>query len=159
MFHNLLLNVVLFHLGTHTHMFYHTYFSSLDKGFGSIMFQILIFATFADMFLGAARGFALRKWNSTISIKGIAKHTAIVVVPMFVYPFVDMMGFGYVGDAGITFLAFAQASSVMENWIALGLPFKDSWKKYFDNKKIEQKEREQSIHTDDPVPDENEKKL
>lgn len=142
-----------------THNFIHMYLTSMDKGFGSTMFQILIAAVFFDVLLGTARGISLKKINSTISVNGLAKHAMIVIVPMFLYPYVDIMGYGYFGDAVVAYLSFTQCTSLMENWISLGLPFKEEWRQFFDEKKIEQKGRYGSIHTDNPVPDENEKKL
>lgn len=144
---------------THSQIFLHMYINSIDKGFGSIMFQLLIGTVVLDFLLGTVRGISLKKINSTISVNGLAKHAMIVIVPMFLYPYIDLMGYGYFGDAIIGFLVLSQGQSLLENWIAIGLPFKPEWRQFFDEKKIEQKERRGTIHTDDPVPDENEKKL
>ncbi|WP_429971272.1 phage holin family protein [Fructilactobacillus sp. Tb1] len=143
----------------HTVTFFHLYLTSMDKGFGSFMFQALIAVVIADVLLGTVRGWLLKKVNSTISVNGLAKHVMIIVIPMFLYPYVDIMGYGYFGDAVIAYLAYAQLTSLAENWIAMGLPFDPKWKQYFDEKKIEQKMRTGSIHTDNPVPDEKDKKL
>ncbi|KRN77622.1 hypothetical protein IV67_GL001466 [Weissella minor] len=62
-------------------------------------------------------------------------------------------------DGLIAFLALSEAGSVLENWIAMGLPFKEEWRRFFDEKKLEQKERVGTVHTDEALPNENDKKL
>lgn len=139
--------------------FFHLYLNSMDKGLSSVMFQLLIGVVVLDIVLGIARAISLKKVNSTIAVNGLAKHAMIVIIPMFLYPYIDLMGYGYFGDTVIAFLVLSQGQSLLENWIAMGLPFNPEWRQFFDEKKIEQKMRPGSIHTDDPVPDENEKKL
>lgn len=69
------------------------------------------------------------------------------------------MGYSTVADAAIAFLALSEGGSVLENWIALGMPFRPEWRQFFDEKKLEQKERVGTIHTDVDVPEQHDKKL
>lgn len=133
--------------------------ASFDKGWTSHYYMLLTALVFADLFLGFGRAISLKKFNSTICLAGITKHVAVLVVPMLLYPFVDIMGYGSVADGLIAFLALSEGGSVLENWIAMGLPFKEEWRSFFDEKKLEQKERVGTIHTDEQAPDETDKKL
>lgn len=132
---------------------------SFDKGWTSNYYMLLVALVFADLILGFGRAIALKKFNSTIGLAGITKHVMVLIVPMLIYPFVDIIGYGSVADGLIAFLALSEAGSVLENWIAMGLPFKEEWRRFFDEKKLEQKERVGTIHTDEVLPNENDKKL
>ncbi len=133
--------------------------ASFDKGWTSHYYMLLAGLVFADLFLGFSRAISLKKFNSTIGLAGITKHVTVLVVPMLLYPFVDVMGYGSVADGIIAFLALSEGGSVLENWIAMGLPFKEEWRRFFDEKKLEQKERVGTVHTDEELPHENDKIL
>lgn len=130
---------------------------SFDKGLTSLTYLTLVMLVFADLVLGFGRAIVLRKFNSTIGLAGITKHVMLLIIPMMLYPFVDLMGYSTVADAAIAFLAFSEAGSVLENWIALGLPFKPKWRQFFDEKKLEQKERVGTIHIYEELTNENDK--
>lgn len=132
---------------------------SFQNGISSYIFMTLVALVFADLALGVGRAIAQHKFNSTIGIVGVVNHALMLIIPIMLYPFADVLGYASIGDGFLTFLVVTQAGSVLENWIAAGLPFRPEWRKLFDNKKIEQKERIGSVHTDNPVPDETEKKL
>lgn len=133
--------------------------NSFQNGASSYIFMALVALVFADLALGVGRSISQHKFNSTIALSGVTKHALILIVPLMLYPFADVLGYTSIGDTILSFLVLSQAGSVLENWISLGLPFRPEWRKFFDDKKIEQKERTGSVHTDDPVPDETDKKL
>lgn len=130
-----------------------------NRGWTSLTYLTLVVLVFANLILWFKRAIALKKFNSTIGLAGITKHVMVLIIPMMLYPFVDWMGYSTVADAAIAFLALSEGGSVLENWIALGMPFRPEWRQFFDEKKLEQKERVGTIHTDVDVPEPHDKKL
>jgi toxin secretion/phage lysis holin len=131
----------------------------MEHGITSYMYILLIALTFSDIALGTARAFVRKKINSSIAKSGILKNALLLIIPAILYPFADMIGYRTMGDAFIGFLALSQGYSVVENWVGLGLPFNENWESFFDDKKMEQKHRIGTVHTDVIVPDEFDKKL
>ncbi|MBS0950065.1 phage holin family protein [Weissella minor] len=125
----------------------------------SYSYLALFVLTMLDLILGNIRAIVQKKVNSAVGKQGWLINAALLIVPGLLLPFADVMGYGDAANALISFLVISQAYSVVENWTALGLPFNQKWLKIFDDKKIEQKQRVNSVHTDDPVPDETDKKL
>ncbi|MHA7612284.1 phage holin family protein [Weissella viridescens] len=106
----------------------------------SYSYIALFTLTIVDILLGTAKAFSQKKINSTIAKEGMTKNLMILVVPALLLPLADLMGYADPALTLLTFLVLAQGYSVLENWIALGLPFKESWRNYFDDEKIKQKE-------------------
>ncbi|MBM7617313.1 toxin secretion/phage lysis holin [Weissella uvarum] len=102
-------------------------------------YLLLVALVFADLVLGFGRAVVLHKFNSTIGLVGIIKHVMILLIPFMLYPFVAAIGYSGVADGIILFLVMSQGGSVLENWVALGLPFKAEWKNFFDDQKLAQK--------------------
>lgn len=134
-------------------------FSVLGKGIGSYTFMALALLTVSDLILGSVRAFVQKKVNSSIAKAGLLRNAMLIVIPALLYPMAVVMNYGAVAEAFMGFLVLSQIYSVVENWVGLGLPFNDKWQSFFDAKKIEQKKRIGSIHTDLITPDEVEKRL
>lgn len=106
----------------------------------SYSFVALVVLTIVDILMGTAKAFLHKKLNSTVAKEGAVKNSMIIVVPALLLPIADLMGYADPANALLSFIVLAQVYSVLENWIALGLPFKESWRSYFDDEKIKQKE-------------------
>lgn len=102
--------------------------------------RILILLTVLDIVLGFWGAVKYRELNSTKAKDGMAKNFAIVVIPMIASHFVVGTGYVPVVDGIVSFFILSQAISVLENWISLGLPFKQEWVAFFDEQKIKNRE-------------------
>lgn len=125
----------------------------------SYMFLLYFAVVVFDCILGSYRAWKLHKVNSTLAKAGMIEHALLIFVPMVFYPFADVLGFTYVADTILTGLIVVEGYSVVENWIACGFPFNQEWLKFFDDKKLEQKMRVGTVHTEEDVPEENDKRL
>lgn len=98
----------------------------------------IVIASFIDIFMGLVKAGIGHKFNSTVSSSGILKHVAMIVVPIVSSPlFLLIKGGDVYWTAFTSLILLTMVISVVENWVACGLPFPDSLAKYLDDKKTE----------------------
>jgi len=110
----------------------HLFIISAEK---PIISYILI-ASLIDIFMGLIKAGIGHKFNSTISSAGILKHVAMIAVPILASPLFDLVNGGAAYWTAFTSLILVtMVLSVVENWIAVGLPFPSVIKKFLDDNK------------------------
>lgn len=98
----------------------------------------IVIASFVDIFMGLVKAAIGHRFNSTVSSSGLLKHVAMIVVPIVSSPLFTLIDGGDVYWTAFTSLILlTMIASVVENWVACGLPFPDSLTKYLDDKKTE----------------------
>mgnify|MGYP000943466962 CR=1 FL=1 len=98
----------------------------------------ILIASLVDIFMGLIKAGIGRTFNSTISSAGILKHIAMIAVPILTSPLFDLVDGGALyWNAFTGLILVTMLVSIVENWIAVGLPFPETLKKFLDNKKIE----------------------
>lgn len=96
----------------------------------------IIIASIVDITMGLIKAGVGKRFNSTVSSAGILKHVAMIVIPVLTSPLFDLIQGGGAYWTTFTYLILiTMIFSIVENWIAVGLPFPDSLKKYLDDEK------------------------
>ena len=96
----------------------------------------VIMSGFFAITMGLIKAGVGKRFNSTISSAGILKHVAMVIIPVLTSPLFDLISGGGAYWTAFTYLILVtMILSIVENWIAVGLPFPDSLSKYLDNEK------------------------
>jgi len=96
----------------------------------------IIIASVADIIMGLIKAGVGRRFNSTVSSAGVLKHVAMIIIPVLTSPLFDLISGGSAYWTAFTYLILiTMIFSIVENWIAVGLPFPDSLKKYLDDEK------------------------
>jgi len=96
----------------------------------------IIIASIVDITMGLIKAGVGKRFNSTVSSAGILKHVAMIVIPVLTSPLFDLIQGGGAYWTAFTYLILiTMVFSIVENWIAVGLPFPDSLKKYLDDEK------------------------
>lgn len=96
----------------------------------------IVIASIVDITMGLIKAGVGKRFNSTISSAGILKHVAMVIIPVLTSPLFDLISGGGAYWTAFTYLILVtMILSIVENWIAVGLPFPDSLKHYLDDEK------------------------
>lgn len=103
----------------------------------SHIFVAIIYTSLVDIFLGIIKAVVSKSLNSTISAYGLLKHCLLILIPPLTIPIFFALEYGDYWGVFETLVLFTQALSLVENWIALGLPFPEVIAKYLDNAKKE----------------------
>ena len=82
-----------------------------------------------EIFTGMIKAFIAHKLNSSISLKGLAKHTSVILVIITFYPYLLFIGFKGVANALILFVIVTYAISITENFEIIGVPIPKFLKK------------------------------
>ncbi|MGX7096846.1 phage holin family protein [Gemella bergeri] len=84
-----------------------------------IVMALIIF----DILSGIAKSWVTHEVNSTLSRKGILKHTAIIMFIIISFPILTAIGFKSVATTIVLYLIYSYLISVIENLTVLGVPF------------------------------------
>lgn len=96
-----------------------------------------------DVFTGYLKAFKNKKFNSKVSTNGLLRHILVFFTMIIIGTYARSLGHQSV-SIGVCFVFIGSyGSSVLENWVALGLPFKESWKVYFEQMKKSKVEKMQ----------------
>lgn len=108
--------------------------------FSSPIFIGLLILIFLDIFSGYAKAIKQRNINSKISTNGWLRHILVVVTTICVGVYARMLGFDFISySIGLAFVG-SYGISFLENLEALGVPFPQGFKKFFEqmrNKDVE----------------------
>lgn len=88
----------------------------------SIYLYALFSAILLDILTGTLKAIVNKRYNSTIGTKGIAKHTAVIILTLIATPFLIMLEFDYVAKLLIISFTYSYIMSVLENCTELGVP-------------------------------------
>lgn len=111
----------------------------IGNGAHTYFYLVLFIIVILDVLVGISKAIVLKKVNSTVGIDGLIRKTVILVAPLLLYPLFDLIGAGMVYSGLVVgFIAF-EASSVVLNLKALGVPVPDSFINFFDNNELIEK--------------------
>lgn len=84
--------------------------------------HILVVLIFMDIVIGTAKAFILKKGDSSVGLKGLIKHSLVLLLLFFVNVYLPIFNYRYVARGLDIFFITQYLISVCENWGALGLP-------------------------------------
>ncbi|MDL2310493.1 phage holin family protein [Peptostreptococcaceae bacterium OttesenSCG-928-C18] len=84
--------------------------------------HILVWAIFIDILTGTAKAFLLKKGDSSVGLKGLIKHSLVILLLFFVNVYFPIFNYGYVAKGFNSFFIVQYLVSIAENWGELGLP-------------------------------------
>ena len=92
---------------------------------------LLMLVIVADIILGVSRAWAYHEFSSRRFRKGLASHTAMLIIVAVSYPFMVYMNLGGAMDAFIFAMLSAYGASILASLSALGveIPFIDRYVK------------------------------
>jgi len=102
--------------------------------------EAFLLAVLADMFLGFFKAFfpkAKKKVDSTTGLQGAIKHLAIMILILFIYPFIDAVGYGTIANTVLVFYVGQYGISIMENLEVMGIPFPNFIKERFEKMAVD----------------------
>ena len=104
------------------------YLQELDNSF---LFISLIILVVVDVMTGKFKAMKLGIIDSSIGTSGIIKHSTIILLTVLVYLVSRIIGMIEVGHIFKVFYILEYLTSILENLEALGIPFPDSFTRYF----------------------------
>ena len=84
--------------------------------------HILVILVFMDIVIGTAKAFILKQGDSSIGLKGLIKHSLVLLLLFFVNVYLPIFNYNYVARGLDIFFIVQYGISFCENWGALGLP-------------------------------------
>lgn len=84
--------------------------------------HILVIFVFMDIVIGIAKAFILKQGDSSVGLKGLIKHSLVLLLLFFVNVYLPIFNYRYVARGLDIFFITQYAISFCENWGALGLP-------------------------------------
>lgn len=114
---------------------YDTFVHSFNNGSHEIMYWALLFATLGDLVLGVAVGFYKQRLSSNIGTWGMIRKTIVIIIPLVIYPFFDLLGILDVFQIIVGSFLMFELISVVENLDILGVPVPDVVRKYLAERK------------------------
>ena len=84
--------------------------------------HILVIVIFLDIVTGTAKAFLLKKGDSTVGLKGLIKHSLVLLLMFFINVYLPMFNYRYVARGFDIFFIVQYLVSIAENWGDLGLP-------------------------------------
>lgn len=86
-------------------------------------YHAFLFAVFADVLTGSTKALKQGKYDSKNGSIGLKTHLIVVILVLFICPYLKIMGLGHFAIGILTFYIVNYAVSVLENLEALGVPF------------------------------------
>lgn len=97
--------------------------------------HFFIAAALFDIATGITKGFFVKEAQSTKALLGIVKHMLIVLLVLFVYPYMQLLNLGGFATLFVFFYIATYTISIIENLSALGVPFPSFIKERFERLK------------------------
>ena len=97
----------------------------------SALFISLIVLIVVDVITGKFKALKLGVIDSSIGTSGIMKHTTIILLTVLVFLVSRIIGMAEIGHIFKVFYILEYTTSILENLEALGIPFPDSFTRYF----------------------------
>lgn len=115
------------------HMVYQ-YFKELPE---SLLFITLLVLIAVDIITGKYKAIQVGILDSSIGTKGLIKHTTIIILTVIVMMGTRILNVVQVAYIFKMFYILEYVTSILENLDSLGIPFPDSFKKYFKRMRTE----------------------
>lgn len=87
-----------------------------------IFIHILIFVVIFDILSGLTKSFLGKATESTKGLTGLIKHALVVILCLFIYPYLQLLGFQMEANAFIIFFITTYSISIVENLGMIGIP-------------------------------------
>ena len=84
--------------------------------------KLLLSLVLFDVLTGIVKSAVKKKLSSTIGIAGLLKHTLVMVTMATISLFAPIYGVSEYATLLISFYCLQYALSIIENWVAIGLP-------------------------------------
>lgn len=101
----------------------------------------LFWLVLIDIVTGYAKGIKLKKFDSKVGTNGLIRHFIVLVVMILIGTYARALGYQNFSIAACIFFMTNYGVSIMENWEALGLPFPDSIKPFFNQMRQNSEEK------------------
>ena len=115
----------------------------------SMPFIALIVLILIDVLTGKFKALKFGIVDSSIGTSGMIKHTTIILLTVVVAMTTRLMNVHEVSYIFKTFYILEYVTSILENLEALGIPFPDSFRKYFNRMRTKNEKRK--LGDDDEV--------
>lgn len=99
------------------------------------IFITLVILIILDVILGTIKGYKTKTLDSGISKNGITRHLVVLLVTVTLTYVFDLLGLRGYSEILTGFYCFSYFLSVAENLTAIGVPFPEGIKQYFNKMK------------------------
>ena len=99
------------------------------------IFDTLVILIILDIILGTIKGYKTKTLDSGISKNGITRHLVVLLVTVTLTYVFDLLGLRGYSEILTGFYCFSYFLSVVENLSAIGVPFPEGIKQYFNKMK------------------------
>lgn len=108
---------------------------NLSVAYNDPLVKAILLAVLLDFITGLSKAIAEHRLNSTTSSKGLMKQFAYTTVPALSMFLFDVLGGHDLWHPFLMLCLYTVILSIIENWVALGLPFPEQISKYIDSEK------------------------
>ncbi|MFS1663358.1 phage holin family protein [Streptococcus sp. zg-JUN1979] len=88
----------------------------------NIWIWVTIGLVFCDIFSGLIKAWVMHSINSSIGVKGLAKHFSVILLTIVIYPTVVYLTFEEVAWMMLALVMVTYAISITENFSEIGVP-------------------------------------
>ncbi|MGX7091169.1 phage holin family protein [Hutsoniella sourekii] len=114
------------------------HFKSLaNSGYMHCLFWLILL----DIVSGYAKGIKNRKFDSKVGTNGLIRHFLVFSVMVLIGTYARALGYPNVSIGACVFFITNYSVSFIENWEALGLPFPDKLKPFFNQMRKESEDK------------------
>ncbi|EMG27087.1 hypothetical protein X560_0370 [Listeria fleischmannii 1991] len=107
----------------------------------NLLIHILVWSVFLDIVTGFVRSWIVgRNIDSTVGLKGLAKHFLMLLIILIVYPYLEIAHLHQIGVGVAVFYIAFYGLSIVENLGQLGLPLPPVVKERFEKLKKKKEE-------------------
>ena len=108
----------------------------------SFIFIVLCVLILMDIITGKIKALKFGDIDSSVGTHGLIKHSLVLIINVLVGVFVLIIQVDYLGYLFISFYILEYVTSIIENLDVIGVPFPDTFRKYFRRLKKEHSEIE-----------------
>ena len=91
----------------------------------SVYIHLFLSIVLLDIFVGISKSFILGTTNSSVGLKGLLKHSLVIIVTVIVCFYLLIFEYDMMAKTFIIFFIVQYMISLMESWGELGLPLPD----------------------------------
>lgn len=97
----------------------------------TLIFDVLCVLILLDIATGKTKALKIGDIDSSIGTHGLMKHSMVLIINVLAGMFVVLVQAEYLGYVFTSFYILEYVTSIIENLDAIGVPFPDSFRKYF----------------------------
>lgn len=95
------------------------------------LYHWFLFAVFADIVIGTFKAMKTGNWDSTTGAEGLRKHIVVLILVLFVCPYLKIMGLTVFAKSILLFYIAVYVGSIMESLDKIGVRYPSFIKQIF----------------------------